>query len=116
MDIEYPGFGTIVVGGRRFDHDIIVEDGKVRARDKNPSKAHKRAGHTPLSAAEDIPFSSSRLIIGSGFSGRLPILPDVARAAAAAHVEIEVMPTADACALLRQLDAGDANAVLHVTC
>lgn len=116
MDIDYPGFGTIVVDGTRFDHDVVIESGRVRARDKGPSKAVKRGGHTPLSAAEDIPWSNPRLVIGSGYSGSLPILPDVKEAATAHQVGLEIMPTADACALLRTLDAADANAILHVTC
>jgi hypothetical protein len=31
-------------------------------------------------------------------------------------VELVVMPTAEACALLRGLDPTDVNAILHVTC
>jgi hypothetical protein len=37
MDIEYPGFGKIVVKGKTYDHDVIMEDGQMRARDKSPS-------------------------------------------------------------------------------
>jgi hypothetical protein len=58
MEINYPGFGTIEVAGERFDHDVVIEDGEVRARHKAPSKAFKAGtGHTPLSASEDIPWS-----------------------------------------------------------
>lgn len=115
--MEYPGFGTIVVNGTRYDHDVVIESGVVRARDKGPSKAAKpRFGHTPLSASEDIPWSSRRLVIGSGHSARLPIMDDVWAAAARRGVTLEVMPTAAACALLRSLDTSEFNAVLHVTC
>ncbi len=115
MDVEYPGFGTIVVDGTTYDHDVVVEDGRVRPRDKKPSK-HLRGdfGHTPLSAGEDIPWSRTRLVIGTGFSGSLPITADLREMAEARGVELVTMPTADACALLRTLD--DANALLHVTC
>ena len=117
MDVEYPGFGTVVVEGTRYDHDVIVESGLVRARDKSPSRAARaQFGHTPLSAAEDLPWSSPRLVIGSGYSGRLPIMDDVRAAATERGVTLEVMPTADACALLRTLDASEVNAVLHLTC
>jgi hypothetical protein len=117
MDVEYPGFGTIVVDGTRYDHDVVIEAGIVRARDKGPSKAAKvRFGHTPLSASEDIPWSKPRLIIGSGHSARLPIMDDVRAAATQRGITLEVMPTAAACALLRTLDATEVNAVLHVTC
>jgi len=43
-------------------------------------------------------------------------MDEVATTAAEAGVELETMPTADACALLRTLDAAAVNAVLHVTC
>ncbi len=117
MDVDYPGFGTIVVAGVRYDHDVVIEDGVVGARDKGPSRKLKTGhGHTPLTTAERLPWSRQRLIIGSGYSGRLPILEDVAAAAEAHGVELEVLPTAEACALLRRTDASEANAILHVTC
>jgi len=117
MDIEYPGFGRIVVAGIQYDHDVVVDDGAIRARSKKPSKAlRSRYGHTPLSEAEQIPWSKQRLIIGSGYSGLLPITPELLDEAAERGVEPEIMPTAEACALLRTLMPDDANAILHVTC
>ncbi len=115
MDLEYPGFGTIVVDGERFDHDVVLEDGAVRPRDKRPSKQFK-SGHTPLSVAEDIPWSRQRLVVGSGHSGSLPVMSEVHDEAQRRGVELVVLPTAEACALLRDLDPADANAILHVTC
>ncbi len=117
MDVEYPGFGTIVVDGTRYDHDVVVEDGAVRARSKKPSKPYRgQYGHTPLSQDEDIPWSRPRLIIGTGYSGRLPVMPEVYDRARSAGVELVTLPTAEACTLLGDLDAGEVNAVLHVTC
>jgi hypothetical protein len=117
MDVVYPGFGTIVVDGTRFDHDVVVEAGAVRPRDKGPSKQRRTGhGHTPLSAAESIPWSAPQLVIGTGASGRLPILADVEREAAGHGVEIIALPTAEACALLTSMDDAAVNAILHVTC
>lgn len=117
MDVQYPGFGRIVVEGVEYDHDVVLEDGRIEARSKRPSKTLKSTyGHTPLSEAEAIPWSRPRLIVGSGYSGSLPLTPGVFAAADAHHVTLEVMPTADACALLRTLDASEVNAILHVTC
>lgn len=117
MDIEYPGFGTIVVEGTRFDHDVVIEAGAVRARDKGPSRRLKgQFGHTPLSAAESIPWLGDKLIIGSGHSGRLPVLDGVREAAAAHGVELVEMGTADACDLIRRMNHSDVYAILHVTC
>lgn len=117
MDIDYPGFGTIVVDGHRFDHDVVVERGRVRPRRKGPSKPYRsRYGHTPLSAAEDIPWSTSRLVIGTGASGRLPITPQLREEAEAKGVELVAVPTSEACELLRSMSTDEVNAILHVTC
>lgn len=117
MDITYPGFGQIVVEGEKYDHDIVIQEGAVRVRDKKPSKPLKgRYGHTPLSADEDLPWSGTRLIIGSGYSGRLPVLPEIGDKAGELQVELVVVPTEKAVELLADLDRRDVNALLHVTC
>jgi hypothetical protein len=117
MDIEYPSFGTVVIDGTRYDHDVIIEDGMVAKRDKAPSKALKgQYGHTPLSVDEAIPWSKPRLVIGSGYSGRLPVLPEIEVEAKGRGVELRVMPTAEAAMLLSNSDEPNANAILHVTC
>lgn len=117
MDIEYPDFGRIVIDGHEFDHDVVIDDGKVRARDKGPSKPLKgRHGHTPLSAGENIPWSKPRLVIGSGYSGSLPVLPEIEHEAALYGVELVVMPTGDAVDLLNESDTTGTNAILHLTC
>lgn len=116
MDIQYPGFGSIVVAGNRIDHDIVIDGGSVRERDKTPSRAHKRGGHTPLSADEEIPWSGKNLVVGTGYSGRLPVLPEVELEAVRHGVELVLLPTAEACALLRQTPDVDVYAILHLTC
>ena len=117
MDVEYPRFGEIVIAGVRFDHDVIVERGRVRRRKKGPSKAHRdRFGHTPLSADEDIPWSAPRLVIGTGADGRLPVMEQVRDLAQAHGVEVVELPTAEACLLLRSAKRKEVNAILHVTC
>ena len=117
MDVEYPGFGAIVINGQRFDRDMVVEQGRPRPRKKGPSKARRQEhGHTPLTAAEDLPWSGSQLIIGTGASGRLPVLPDVLAEAEARGVEVVTLPTSEACELLRSIEGDQVSAVLHVTC
>jgi hypothetical protein len=117
MEIGYPRFGKIVVGSETFDHDVIIEGDEVRARDKGPSREFKADhGHTPLSVNEDIPWSKPRLVIGSGYSGRLPVMPEVTREAEKRGVDLVVVPTAKACDLLAAVDRSEVGAVLHVTC
>ncbi len=117
MDVEYPGFGSIVINGERFDHDVVVEAGRVRARKKGPSKPHRsQYGHTPLSADEEIPWSPPQLVVGTGASGQLPITPELAEQASARGVELVAAPTSAACELLRTMEDGRVYAILHVTC
>jgi len=117
MDVVYAGFGSIVVDGSRFDHDVVIDGGVVRPRGKGPSRRLRgRYGHTPLSADEEIPWSAAKLIIGTGANGRLPVLDEVLTAASERGVELIAIPTAEACALLRSIDSADVNAILHVTC
>jgi hypothetical protein len=117
VDVDYPGFGAIVVGGERFDHDVVVETDQARRRKKGPSKTYRdRYGHTPLSLDEEIPWSAPQLVVGTGASGRLPIMPEVWEEAKARGVELIALPTSEACELLRSIDEPPVNAVLHVTC
>jgi hypothetical protein len=76
----------------------------------------KGYGHTPLSADETIPWSKSTLVVGTGHSGRLPVVPAIEAEAKRRGVDLVILPTSQAVDLLNQSDAGDVNAILHVTC
>ncbi len=117
MNVRYPEFGVIEIEGERFEHDVVVEAGQVRRRNKKASKEHRdRYGHTPLSADEELPWSSHRLIVGTGAHGRLPIMPEVYQQARDRDVEVVALPTDEAAKLLGSVEASEAFAVLHVTC
>lgn len=117
MDVQYPGFGAIVVDGERFEHDVVIEAGRVRPRAKGPSREYRaRYGHTPLSLAEDLPWEGPRLYVGTGASGRLPIMTEVWAEAEARDVELLASPTAEICNLLESIKPTSVYAVLHVTC
>jgi len=117
VDVEYHRFGEIVIAGVRYDHDVIVEKGRIRRRKKGPSKAYRdQFGHTPLSADEEIPWSAPRLVIGTGADGRLPVMQEVRHLAEARGVEVVELPTAEACQFLRSARRKEVNAILHVTC
>jgi hypothetical protein len=56
-------FGSIRVDGVTYDHDLIIDRGKISKRKKAASRKFRGAyGHTPLSAAEDIPWRCRRLV------------------------------------------------------
>ena len=78
MKARLVAFGELEIEGERFAHDVVIDVGRVRRRHKGPSKALRdEYGHTPLSAAEAIPWGRRRLIVGTGADGSLPIAPDV---------------------------------------
>ena len=117
MQAKWIAFGLIEVEGQRYAHDIVIEAGAVEKRHKKPSKAHRgEFGHTPLSMDETIPWGGSRLIIGTGQSGSMPILPAVWQEADRRGVEIVAFPTEEALRLICDLDAKDLYAIIHVTC
>jgi hypothetical protein len=109
-------FGSLEIDGVTYTHDVVIDHGRIRTRHKGPSKSLRaRYGHTPLTAAEDIPWSCHRLIVGSGVDGALPVSREVASEAERRGVELVVLPTARA---IEELGADDpeTNAILHLTC
>ena len=111
------GFGSIEIDGTEYTHDVLIDGGKVRKRNKALSKPFRGSlGHTPLSMAEDIPWGGHQLIVGTGVDGALPVLPDVQKEAARRGITLVALPTDEACELVESLDRRDVRAILHITC
>jgi hypothetical protein len=109
-------FGSIRVDGVTYDHDLIIDHGKIRKRKKAASrKFRSEYGHTPLSAAEDIPWRCRRLVIGTGADGALPVMQQCWDEARRRKVDLVILPTAEAIDALAKAPA-DTNAILHLTC
>ena len=109
------GFGSLCINETTYEHDLIIDGGKIRKRKKSPSKRFRdEFGHTPLSIEEKIPWKCHRLVIGTGAYGRLPVMKEVKREAERRHVELVIVPTSEAIRLMEKESA--ANAILHVTC
>jgi hypothetical protein len=117
MQARLVEFGVLEIEGERYDADVVIDGGRIRRRKKGPSKALRdRYGHTPLTAAEDLPWGGERLIVGTGADGMLPSAPDVEREARERGIRITAVPTREACRLLADLEPREVHAVLHVTC
>src|SRR6056297_1712555 len=113
MQANHYEFGSITIDGIEYDHDLVIESGEIRNRDKGPSKPLKpEYGHTPLSGNEELPLSANRLIIGTGAYGRLPILDGVYQKARERGVKVDTMPTSEA---IRHLGDLETNFILHLT-
>ena len=67
-------------------------------------------------ADEELPWGGSRLIIGTGAYGSLPIMPEVMAEAARRHIDLIAVPTDQTCRLISGLKPRGVRAVLHVTC
>ena len=117
MNAKWIAFGEVEIEGRRYTSDVVIEAGRVKKRRKKPSKRYRdEYGHTPLSAEERIPWGGSQLIVGTGASGSLPIMPAVRAEADLRGIEIAAMPTKEALQMLRDVEVEDVYAVVHVTC
>lgn len=117
VDARLIGFGVIEIDGQRFEHDVVLEQGSIRKRKKGPSKIYRdRYGHTPLSVDEAIPWSSPVLLIGTGASGQLPVMPEIYEEARRRGVEVVAEPTREVCRRLLSADSEYVAAILHVTC
>ena len=117
METRLVRFGEIEIAGRTYSHDVVIDRGEVRKRNKKRSKAYsKHYGHTPLSAHEDIPWGGESLIVGTGLYGRLPVMPEVMAEGERRGIEVIAVPTEEACKALSKLAPGSACAILHVTC
>ena len=115
MRFESFSFGSIQIDGITYEHDVVIDRGEVRKRRKGPSKQFRDAfGHTPVSIEEEIPWKCRRLVIGTG-TGALPVMEQVKLDAQRRKIELVIVPTVRAIALLKQRSA-DTNAILHVTC
>jgi hypothetical protein len=116
MRVSDYAFGSVRVDGVTYDHDLVIDRGKIRKRNKAASrKLRAQYGHTPLSAAEDIPWRCRRLVIGTGADGALPVLQEVRDEARRRKVDLVVLPTAEAIGVLTGA-AAHTNAILHLTC
>ena len=115
MHFEAFSFGSIRIDGVTYDHDVVIDHGQIRKRNKKASKKYRhRFGHTPVPVEEQIPWDCRRLVIGTG-TGALPVMDEVRREADRRHVTLSLLPTAQAIEELKQYSR-DTNAILHVTC
>ena len=115
MRFESFSFGSIRIDGVTYEHDVVIDRGKIRKREKKPSRKFRETfGHTPLSIEEDIPWRCDRLIVGTR-TGALPVMDEVKREAQRRKITLIVVPTDRAIDILDQ-EPAETNAILHVTC
>ena len=115
MRFQKFSFGSIRIDGTTYEHDVVIDGGRIRKRKKKPSKKFRDAfGHTPLSVEEEIPWKCRRLVIGTG-TGALPVMEEVKQEAKRRKIKLVVLPTAKAIEAWKK-EPDKTNAILHVTC
>ena len=109
-------FGSLKIDGIMYKHDLVIDRGKIRVREKRESRTYRnKFGHTPISLKENIPWKCKRLVVGTGMYGSLPVMKQVRRKARHKKVDIMILPTVDAIETLVKKPK-NTNAILHVTC
>src|SRR5260370_42434709 len=112
--LEIYAFGWCRIVGETDYYDRITDGGEIKKRKKKASKPYREAfKHTPLSVKENIPWRCSRLVIGTGAEGLLPVMDEVRDEARERKVQLISVPTPEAIAILNRGGKGT-NAVLHV--
>ncbi len=106
-------FGLIVVNGKRYSSDIIIFPDRVRG------DWWKKRGHQLC--LEDIPEVMAEnpevLVVGTGESGLMRVLPEVQQAVDARGIKLIVEATDKACNIYNQLCHSQRTvAALHITC
>src|SRR5450756_130405 len=103
MRFDNFSFGSLRIDGSTYEHDVVIDRGKIRKRQKKPSKKFREDfGHTPLSAEEEIPWKCLRLVVGTGAHGRLPVMKEVQREAERHRVKLLILPTIQAIEVLQR--------------
>jgi hypothetical protein len=116
-EITYIKFGSITVNGKTFVKDVVFENGKVRQRNKGPSRPRRSEfGHTPLTPLEEIPWKCKTLVVGTGMHGRLPVVKEFKEEAQRRGVKLILLKTQEAVKYFLQNYGSDLNAIFHITC
>jgi len=109
-------FGSLKIDGIKYKHDLVIDRGEIRAREKRGSRTFRdKFGHTPVSLKEKIPWKCKRLVVGTGMYGALPVMKQVKRIARRKKVDLMILPTVDAIETLVKRPK-NTNAILHMTC
>jgi hypothetical protein len=59
MQFKDFSFGSLQIDGTTYEHDVVIDRGKISKRKKKPSKKFRDDfGHTPLSVKEDLPWNA----------------------------------------------------------
>ena len=106
-------FGEIVINGKKYTSDVIIFPDRVRDNWWRKTGHQLRLGDI----AEVLTESPEVLVVGTGASGLVEVLPETRQAAQAQGIKLITEPTDKACRTYNQLSQSQrAVAALHLTC
>ena len=111
--IDFYQFGEIVVNGKEYFSDVLIFPDKVI------NNWQRKTGHElcPEDITEVIKENPEVLVVGSGASGLMKVLPQVEEIARAKGIKLIVETTDRACDTYNQLSHSQLLvAALHLTC
>mgnify|MGYP000421494611 CR=1 FL=1 len=106
-------FGLIIVNGRSYTSDVIIFPERVKENwwRKTSHQLHLDELSEVIMAKPEV------LIVGTGASGLMEIVPGVEQALEAQGIKLIAQPTSEACNIYNQLcHSKKVVAALHLTC
>jgi hypothetical protein len=116
--IDSSKFGSIVIEGKRFRHDVLIGlDGEVTKRKKKLSKALYGTSHViSLDEAKHVyQKGAGRLIVGSGQSGLAKLSEEAADYFKRQACSVDLLPTGKAIEAWNKAQ-GAVIGLFHITC
>jgi len=106
-------FGEIVINGKSYSSDVVIFPAKVI------NNWWRKTGHELCleDIAEVITENPEVLVVGTGASGLMKVLPEVEQVTQAREIKLIVETTDNACNTYNQLSHSQRTvAALHITC
>ena len=111
--IDYYQFGLIVIDGKRYSSDVIIFPDRVR------DGWWRKRGHQLCleDIAAVIAENPEVLIVGTGASGLVRVLPEVKQKLEVQGIKLVAEPTGETCNIYNELcHSQNVVAALHITC
>jgi hypothetical protein len=116
--IDKTKFGSITVGGEKYDYDILIRlNGKVEKRKKKLSKEVFGTSHTISFAEAEFVYQTGAemVIIGTGQSGMVGLSDEAAEYFQQKQCKVELLPTPEAIERWNKAK-GSIIGLFHITC
>jgi hypothetical protein len=118
MKIDSTQFGSIIIEGKTYPHDVIIRlSGKVTKRKKKLSKRYYGTSH--IISKEEAEFvyekGSKQLILGTGQYDNVKLSPEAAAYLDQRGCEVIAKPTPVALAVFNESETKKIG-LFHVTC